>query len=82
MMERRSRKGSSSDGSEKIKLVIDKEKMEGHFSTSQILQRAVAPTEEEKVYFVLIDYLTRILKLMHGELLSSVSVVFFARNKL
>jgi len=48
-MERRSGKRSSSAGSEKMETVGDRwEKMERYCSTSQSLQRAVAPTEEEE----------------------------------
>ena len=44
----RSRKRSSSAGSEKMERVGDKkDKMEGHCSTGQSPQRAVAPMEEE-----------------------------------
>jgi hypothetical protein len=45
-MERRSRKRSSSAGSEKMKRVGDRKgKMERYCSTGQSPQRAVAPTE-------------------------------------
>jgi hypothetical protein len=48
-MERRSRKRSSSDGSEKMERVGDRQrKMEGYCSTGQSPQRAVAPIKEEK----------------------------------
>ena len=48
-VERRSRKRSSSDGSEKMDRVGDRrDKMEGHCSTGQSPQRAVAPMEEEE----------------------------------
>ena len=48
-MERRSRKISSSGGSEKMERVGDRqEKMESCCSTGQSPQRAVAPTEEEE----------------------------------
>jgi len=54
-MERRSRKRSSSAGSEKMERVGDREgKMEGHCSTGQRPQRAVAPTEEEYVMWGLL----------------------------
>ena len=47
-MERRSRKRSSSAGTEKMERFGDREgKMERYFSTGQSPQRAVAPTEEE-----------------------------------
>ena len=46
-MERRSRKRSSSAGSEKMERVGDRKKMERYCSTGQSPQRAVAPTEEE-----------------------------------
>ena len=49
-MERRSRKRSSSAGSEKMERVGDREKMERYCSTGQSPQRAVAPTEEEEGY--------------------------------
>jgi hypothetical protein len=46
-MERRSRKSSSSAGSEKMERVGDRQgKMERYFSTGQSPQRALAPTEE------------------------------------
>jgi hypothetical protein len=49
MMERRSRKRSSSNGSEKMERVGDRQgKMERYFSTGQSPQRAVEPTEEEE----------------------------------
>jgi hypothetical protein len=50
-MERRSRKRSSSAGSEKMERVCDtrrKEKMEKYCSTGQSPQRAVTPKEEEE----------------------------------
>jgi hypothetical protein len=48
-MERRSRKRSSSVGSEKMDRVGDREgQMERYFSTGQSPKRAVAPTEEEE----------------------------------
>jgi hypothetical protein len=48
-MERRSRNRSSSAGSEKMERVGDRQdKMDGHFSTGQSPQRAVAPMEEEE----------------------------------
>jgi hypothetical protein len=48
-MERRSRKRSSSAGSEKMERFGDREeKMERYCSTGQIPQRAVAPKEERK----------------------------------
>jgi hypothetical protein len=48
-MERRSRKRSSSAGSEKMESVGEKKKkMERYCSTGQSPQRAVAPTEEEE----------------------------------
>ena len=48
-MERRSRKRSSSAGSEKMESVGDRQdKIEGYFSTGQSPQRDVAPTEEEE----------------------------------
>jgi len=48
-MERRSRKRSSSAGSEKIETVGDRQgKMERYCSTGQNPQQAVAPTEEEE----------------------------------
>jgi len=51
-MERRSRKRSSIAGSGKMERVGDREdKMEGHCSTGQSPQRAVAPMEEEEVYY-------------------------------
>ena len=47
-MERRSRKRSSSAGSEKMEIVGDKQgKTERYCSTGQSPQQAVAPTEEE-----------------------------------
>jgi hypothetical protein len=50
-MERRCRKRSSSAGSEKMERVRDRlDKMEGHFSTGQSPQRAVAPMEEKEDY--------------------------------
>jgi hypothetical protein len=49
-MERRSRKRSSSAGSEKMERVGDRQgKMERCCSTGQSPQRAVVPTEEEEV---------------------------------
>jgi hypothetical protein len=49
MMERRSRKRSSSAGSEKMERVsVRLGKMERYCSTGQSPQRAVAPTEEEE----------------------------------
>ena len=46
-MERRSRKRSSNDGSEKMERVGDRQgKLEGHCSTGQSPQRAVRPMEE------------------------------------
>jgi len=51
-MQRRSRKRSSSDGSERWReLVIDREKMEGYSSTSQSPQWAAVPMEERKIFF-------------------------------
>ena len=48
-MERRSRKRSSSAGSEKMETVGDRwGNMEKYCSTGQSPQRAVAPTEEEE----------------------------------
>jgi hypothetical protein len=48
-MERRSRKRSSSAGSEKMERVADRKgKMERYCLTSQSPHRAVAPTEEEE----------------------------------
>jgi hypothetical protein len=48
---RRSEKRSSSDGSEKMERVGDREgQMERYCSTGQNPQRAVAPMEEEKEY--------------------------------
>ena len=48
-MERRSGKRYSSAGNEKMDRVGDKQgKMEGHCSTGQSPQRAVAPMEEEE----------------------------------
>ena len=48
-MERRSRKRSSSAGSDKMARVGDRQgQMERYFSTGQSPQRAVAPTEEEE----------------------------------
>jgi len=48
-MERRSRKRSSSAGSEKMERVGDRYgKMERYCSTSQSPQQAVVPTEEEE----------------------------------
>jgi hypothetical protein len=48
-MERRSRKRSSSAGSEKMEIVGDREgKIERFCSTGQSPQRAVAPTREEE----------------------------------
>ena len=50
-MERRSRKRSSSAGSEKMERVGDRQgKMKRHCSTGQSPQQAVAPTEEEYAY--------------------------------
>jgi hypothetical protein len=47
--ERRSRKRSSSAGSEKMDRVGDRQdKMEGHCSTGQIPQWTVVPMEEEE----------------------------------
>ena len=49
-MERGSRKGSSSAGSEKMERVGGRyEKMEGHCSAGQSLQWAVMPMEEEAI---------------------------------
>jgi len=48
-MERRSRKRSSSAGSEKMETVGDRQgKMVRYYSIGQSPQRAVAPTEEEE----------------------------------
>jgi len=48
-MERRSRKRSSSAGSDKMETAGDrKDKMEGHLSTGQSPQQAVVPMEEEE----------------------------------
>ena len=48
-MERRSRKRSSSAGSEKMERVGDRQgKVERYCSTGQSPRRAVAPTEEEE----------------------------------
>ena len=56
-MERRSRKRSSSAGSEKMERVGDRqEKMEGHCSTGQIPLRAVEPMEEEEELIHRPDY--------------------------
>jgi hypothetical protein len=50
-MERRSRKRSSSAGSEKMERTGDRwGKMERYFSTGQSPQRAVAPSEKEEVF--------------------------------
>ena len=52
-MESGSSKRSSSAGSEKIERVDGRqEKMEGHCSTSQSLQWAVVPMEEEYIYYI------------------------------
>jgi hypothetical protein len=48
-MERRRRKRSSSAGSEKMEIVSDRKKMEGHCSTGHSPLRAVQPMEEEVV---------------------------------
>ena len=49
-MERRSRKRTSSAGSEKMERVGDRQgKMEKYFSKGQSPQRAVAPTEVEEI---------------------------------
>ena len=51
-MEKRSRKRFSSAGSENMEKIGDRyDKMEGHFSTGQSPQRAVAPMEEEEVKY-------------------------------
>jgi hypothetical protein len=52
-MERRSRKRSSSVGSEKMARVGDRQgKMKRYCSTGQSPQRAVAPTEEKEEDFL------------------------------
>ena len=52
MMERRCRKRSSSAESDKMEKVSDRQgKIERYFSTDQSPQRAVAPTEEDSIYF-------------------------------
>jgi hypothetical protein len=74
-MDSRSRKRSLSAGSEKMERVGDRyEKMEGHCSTGQSPQKAVAPTEEEeriinsttRSHFV--DYFYEIYIMMHGSI--------------
>ena len=64
-MERKSRKRSSSAGSEKMERVGDRlDKMEGHFSTGQSPQWAVAPMEEEEDY-TFSNSLTSVLTILH-----------------
>ena len=55
MMEKRSRKRSSSAGSEKMERGSDRQgKMERYCSTGQSTQWAVAPTEEEEDTYIYI----------------------------